>query len=105
MEALRDAGLPDGVCNLVMGPGGIVGDELANSEVSAAAAGLEGERSQLDWVAATNPAIVTVTARNGGKGRDETDPGVLMEVSLSRKSGGSACWGSAGAIRRDRGAG
>jgi 1-pyrroline-5-carboxylate dehydrogenase len=31
MEALRDAGVPDGVCNLVMGPGGVVGDELANS--------------------------------------------------------------------------
>ena len=32
MEALRDAGVPDGVCNLVMGPGGTVGDELATSE-------------------------------------------------------------------------
>jgi 1-pyrroline-5-carboxylate dehydrogenase len=32
MEAMRDAGVPDGVCNLVMGPGGTVGDELANSE-------------------------------------------------------------------------
>ena len=29
MEALRDAGVPDGVCNLVMGPGETVGDELA----------------------------------------------------------------------------
>jgi len=32
MEALRDAGLPDGVCNMVMGPGETVGDELADSE-------------------------------------------------------------------------
>ncbi len=32
IEALRDAGLPDGVCNLVMGPGETVGDELASSE-------------------------------------------------------------------------
>jgi 1-pyrroline-5-carboxylate dehydrogenase len=32
MEALRDAGVPDGVCNMVMGPGGTVGDELASSE-------------------------------------------------------------------------
>ena len=32
MEALRDAGIPDGVINLVMGPGSVVGDELANSE-------------------------------------------------------------------------
>ncbi len=32
MEALRDAGLPDGVCNLVMGPGETVGAELAESE-------------------------------------------------------------------------
>ena len=32
MEALRDAGVPDGVCNLVMGPGDTVGDELARSE-------------------------------------------------------------------------
>ena len=32
MEALRDAGVPDGVCNLVMGPGDSVGDELAGSE-------------------------------------------------------------------------
>ncbi len=31
MEALRDAGIPDGVCNLVMGPGETVGDELADS--------------------------------------------------------------------------
>lgn len=31
MEALRDAGVPDGVCNMVMGPGETVGDELANS--------------------------------------------------------------------------
>jgi 1-pyrroline-5-carboxylate dehydrogenase len=31
MEAYRDAGLPDGVCNLVMGPGDTVGDELASS--------------------------------------------------------------------------
>jgi 1-pyrroline-5-carboxylate dehydrogenase len=32
IEALRDAGLPDGVVNLVMGPGVSVGDELAGSE-------------------------------------------------------------------------
>jgi 1-pyrroline-5-carboxylate dehydrogenase len=32
MEAYRDAGLPPGVCNLVMGPGDTVGDELASSE-------------------------------------------------------------------------
>ena len=32
MEALRDAGVPAGVCDLVMGPGGTVGDELASSE-------------------------------------------------------------------------
>jgi 1-pyrroline-5-carboxylate dehydrogenase len=32
MEAYRDAGLPAGVCNLVMGPGDSVGDELASSE-------------------------------------------------------------------------
>jgi len=32
MEALRDAGVPDGACNLVMGPGSIVGDELASSD-------------------------------------------------------------------------
>jgi 1-pyrroline-5-carboxylate dehydrogenase len=32
LEALRDAGVPDGVCNLVMGPGETVGDELAGSE-------------------------------------------------------------------------
>ena len=32
MEALRDAGVPDGVCNLVMGPGDSVGAELAGSE-------------------------------------------------------------------------
>jgi 1-pyrroline-5-carboxylate dehydrogenase len=32
MEALQDAGLPDGVCNLVMGPGETVGEELASSE-------------------------------------------------------------------------
>ena len=32
MEAYRDAGLPDGVCNLVMGPGDTVGAELASSE-------------------------------------------------------------------------
>ncbi len=32
MEALRDAGVPAGVCNLVMGAGSIVGDELALSE-------------------------------------------------------------------------
>ncbi len=32
MEALRDAGVPDGVCNLVMGPGDTVGAELASSE-------------------------------------------------------------------------
>ena len=31
MEALSEAGLPEGVCNLVMGPGNTVGDELANS--------------------------------------------------------------------------
>jgi len=32
MEAYRDAGVPDGVINLVMGPGDSVGDELAGSE-------------------------------------------------------------------------
>ena len=32
MEALRDAGVPDGVVNLVMGPGETVGDELSASE-------------------------------------------------------------------------
>ncbi len=32
MEALRDAGVPAGVCNLVMGPGDSVGEELASSE-------------------------------------------------------------------------
>jgi 1-pyrroline-5-carboxylate dehydrogenase len=32
LEAYRDAGLPDGVCNLVMGPGEVVGDELVGSE-------------------------------------------------------------------------
>jgi len=32
MQAYRDAGVPDGVCNLVMGPGGTVGAELASSE-------------------------------------------------------------------------
>jgi 1-pyrroline-5-carboxylate dehydrogenase len=32
LEAYRDAGLPDGVCNLVMGPGAVVGDELVGSE-------------------------------------------------------------------------
>jgi len=32
MEALRDAGVPDGVVNLVMGPGETVGDELGGSE-------------------------------------------------------------------------
>ena len=32
MEAYRDAGLPEGVINLVMGPGSSVGDELASSE-------------------------------------------------------------------------
>ncbi|MEA2025908.1 MAG: aldehyde dehydrogenase family protein [Chloroflexota bacterium] len=32
MEALRDAGMPNGVCNMVMGPGSVVGDELASSE-------------------------------------------------------------------------
>jgi 1-pyrroline-5-carboxylate dehydrogenase len=32
MEALRDAGIPAGVVNLVMGPGQTVGDELAGSE-------------------------------------------------------------------------
>ena len=32
MEAFRDAGLPDGVINLVMGPGDTVGDELAGSD-------------------------------------------------------------------------
>ena len=32
METFRDAGVPDGVINLVMGPGETVGDELANSE-------------------------------------------------------------------------
>ncbi|MGD8487121.1 MAG: aldehyde dehydrogenase family protein [Chloroflexota bacterium] len=32
IEALRDAGIPDGVVNLVMGPGETVGDELAGSE-------------------------------------------------------------------------
>ncbi|HKZ91231.1 MAG TPA: aldehyde dehydrogenase family protein, partial [Candidatus Limnocylindrales bacterium] len=32
MEAYRDAGVPDGVCNLVMGPGDTVGHELASSE-------------------------------------------------------------------------
>lgn len=32
MEALRDAGVPDGVCNLVMGPGDSVGSELVDSE-------------------------------------------------------------------------
>ena len=32
MEAYRDAGLPAGVCNLVMGPGDSVGAELASSE-------------------------------------------------------------------------
>ncbi len=32
MEAYRDAGVPDGVCNLVMGPGETVGAELASSE-------------------------------------------------------------------------
>jgi 1-pyrroline-5-carboxylate dehydrogenase len=32
MEAYRDAGLPAGVCNLVMGPGESVGEELASSE-------------------------------------------------------------------------
>jgi 1-pyrroline-5-carboxylate dehydrogenase len=32
MEALRDAGIPDGVVNLVMGPGETVGEELAGSE-------------------------------------------------------------------------
>ncbi len=31
METLRDAGVPDGVCNLVMGPGETVGDELTRS--------------------------------------------------------------------------
>ena len=32
MEAYRDAGLPAGVVNLVMGPGSVVGDELVRSE-------------------------------------------------------------------------
>jgi 1-pyrroline-5-carboxylate dehydrogenase len=32
MEALHDAGVPDGVVNLVMGPGETVGDELSGSE-------------------------------------------------------------------------
>jgi 1-pyrroline-5-carboxylate dehydrogenase len=32
MEAFRDAGLPDGVVNLVMGPGDSVGDALASSD-------------------------------------------------------------------------
>ena len=32
MEVYRDAGVPDGVVNLVMGPGETVGDELASSE-------------------------------------------------------------------------
>jgi len=32
MEAYRDAGVPDGVCNLVMGPGATVGAGLASSE-------------------------------------------------------------------------
>jgi 1-pyrroline-5-carboxylate dehydrogenase len=32
MEALRDAGVPDGVCNMVMGPGSVVGAELAGSD-------------------------------------------------------------------------
>ena len=32
MEAYRDAGVPAGVCNLVMGPGETVGAELAGSE-------------------------------------------------------------------------
>lgn len=32
MEAYRDAGVPDGVCNLVMGPGETVGEELAGSD-------------------------------------------------------------------------
>ena len=32
MEAYRDAGVPPGVCNLVMGPGDSVGEELATSE-------------------------------------------------------------------------
>jgi 1-pyrroline-5-carboxylate dehydrogenase len=32
VEAYRDAGMPDGVINLVMGPGDTVGDELARSE-------------------------------------------------------------------------
>ena len=32
VEAYRDAGVPDGVCNLVMGPRSIVGDELVRSE-------------------------------------------------------------------------
>lgn len=32
MEAYRDAGVPDGVINLVMGPGETVGAELANSD-------------------------------------------------------------------------
>jgi 1-pyrroline-5-carboxylate dehydrogenase len=32
MEAYRDAGVPDGVINLVMGPGETVGDELAASD-------------------------------------------------------------------------
>jgi 1-pyrroline-5-carboxylate dehydrogenase len=32
MEALQDAGLPAGVCNLVMGPGETIGEELASSE-------------------------------------------------------------------------
>jgi 1-pyrroline-5-carboxylate dehydrogenase len=32
VEAYRDAGVPDGVCNLVMGPGSTVGAELASSE-------------------------------------------------------------------------
>ena len=32
MEAYRDAGVPAGVINLVMGPGSVVGDELVESE-------------------------------------------------------------------------
>jgi 1-pyrroline-5-carboxylate dehydrogenase len=32
MEAYRDAGVPDGVINLVMGPGETVGDELSHSQ-------------------------------------------------------------------------
>ena len=84
MEALRDAGVPDGVCNLVMGPGETVGDELADSEAIDGSDGTTGAN----------------TVDTGTYYVSETDPGAGYSSELACVDGqGAVSVGTDGAVK------